>query len=660
MHSSKLKNLAKIISITFLFSLFALNNVQAQTVTSNQTGTHGGYNYEYWKDSGNGTMILKDGGSFSCSWDNINNILFRKGIKYNETQTHQELGYITMEYACDYRPNGNSYLAVYGWTSNPLVEYYIIESWGTWKPPGNVGSKGTITVDGGTYDIFETTRYNQPSIKGNTTFQQYWSVRQQKRTSGTISITEHFNAWERLGMRMGKMYEVSLVVEGYQSSGQADVTYMSIKVGNSPNSTSQPYYPQPTNSNNSNNSNNNQTSGQPLRVLAKQLRDKGREFYIGCAVPSYFSAADQEIVKREFDIITCENDMKIGTISPNQNQFNFSGGDRIVQFAKENDMKVHGHTFVWHKYNPWWVDGTKSMMESYINTVATHYKGDIYVWDVVNEAFHRDGSYRINAIGTNGQDGASIYGQKQGTKYIEDAFIAARKADPNAKLIYNDYDLMMRDVKFEAVYQMVKDFKSRNIPIDGVGFQAHLGPDFTEERARAFGQKMQSLAALGVESYVTEMDVGCQDTSQAGLQKQADVFRWITEECIKQPYCRALQVWGIRDSQSWRINPESPEDRAIAPLIFDDNGQKKPAYYAIQQVLEDALNSQILPQIVEGDTNGDGEFNSIDYATLKQILLGINTENRYIYWEQASDLDKNGTVDSIDYALMKMRLLGIK
>ncbi|WP_257197683.1 dockerin type I repeat-containing protein [Acetivibrio clariflavus] len=72
------------------------------------------------------------------------------------------------------------------------------------------------------------------------------------------------------------------------------------------------------------------------------------------------------------------------------------------------------------------------------------------------------------------------------------------------------------------------------------------------------------------------------------------------------------------------------------------------------------MNSQILPQIVEGDTNGDGEFNSIDYATLKQILLGINTENRYIYWEQASDLDKNGTVDSIDYALMKMRLLGIK
>ena len=655
MKKSKLNFFVKLICIAFSFSLLLATNVQAnKIISSNEYGTYDGHYYEFYRDAGNGTMTLREGGSFYCSWNNVFNIWFRRGLKFDNSKTHQELGYIRMGYSCDFLSVGNSFLGVYGWTTNPMVEFYIIDSWGTWRPPGDVGFKGTITVDGYTYDVFETNRTGVISIKGDTNFKQYWSVCQQKRTSGTISITEHFNAWERMGMNLGLVHEISMLVRGYQSNGRADVTYMSIKIGDPSDPLPTPYSSEPGYLTNP------QTSGQPLRVLTKQLRDRGREFYIGCAVPSYFSAADQEIVKREFDIITCENDMKIGTISPNQNQFNFSGGDRIVQFAKENDMKVHGHTFVWHKYNPWWVDGTKSMMESYINTVATHYKGDIYVWDVVNEAFHRDGSYRINAIGTNGQDGASIYGQKQGTKYIEDAFIAARKADPNAKLIYNDYDLMMRDVKFESVYQMVKDFKSRNIPIDGVGFQAHLGPDFTEERARAFGQKMQSLAALGVESYVTEMDVGCQDTSQAGLQKQADVFRWITEECIKQPYCRALQVWGIRDSQSWRINPESPEDRAIAPLIFDDNGQKKPAYYAIQQVLEEALNSQILPQIVEGDTNGDGEFNSIDYATLKQILLGINTENRYIYWEQASDLDKNGTVDSIDYALMKKRLLGIK
>ncbi len=228
-----------LMSFAISFILFPVNVQADVTITSNQTGTHGGYNYEYWKDSGNGTMILKDGGAFSCEWSNINNILFRKGFKYNETQTHQQLGNITVTYSCNYQPNGNSYLGVYGWTSDPLVEYYIIESWGNWRPPGAT-SKGTITVDGGTYDIYETTRINQPSIKDNTTFQQYWSVRTSKRTSGTISVSEHFKAWERMGMKMGKMYEVALVVEGYQSSGKADVTSMTITVGGSPAS------PQPT------------------------------------------------------------------------------------------------------------------------------------------------------------------------------------------------------------------------------------------------------------------------------------------------------------------------------------------------------------------------------------------------------------------------------
>lgn len=218
--------------IAISFTLFPVS-VQAKTITSNDTGTHGGYNYEYWKDNGNGTMVLKDGGAFSCEWSNINNILFRKGLKYNETQTHQQLGNITLTYSCNYQPNGNSYLSVYGWTSDPLVEYYIIESWGNWRPPGAT-SKGTITVDGGTYDVYETTRVNQPSIKGTATFQQYWSVRTSKRTTGTISVSEHFKAWEKMGMKMGKMYEVSFVVEGYQSSGKADVTSMSINVGDTP------------------------------------------------------------------------------------------------------------------------------------------------------------------------------------------------------------------------------------------------------------------------------------------------------------------------------------------------------------------------------------------------------------------------------------------
>src|SRR5699024_10667712 len=142
-------------------------------------------------------------------------------------------GNMSIDYGVNYNPDGNSYLTVYGWTVDPLVEYYIVESWGDWRPPG-AESKGTINVDGGTYDIYETTRENKPSIIGNTTFQQYWSVRRDKSTSGTISVSEHFNAWVAHGMPMGNMYEVALTVEGWQSSGWADVYQNDLIIGGSP------------------------------------------------------------------------------------------------------------------------------------------------------------------------------------------------------------------------------------------------------------------------------------------------------------------------------------------------------------------------------------------------------------------------------------------
>nr|AEI54132.1 xylanase [Paenibacillus campinasensis] len=202
----------------------------ATTITSNEIGTHDGYDYEFWKDSGgSGSMTLNSGGTFSAQWSNINNILFRKGKKFNETQTHQQIGNMSITYGANFQPNGNAYLTVYGWTVDPLVEFYIVDSWGTYRPTGT--HKGTINVDGGTYDIYETTRVNQPSIKGTATFKQYWSVRTSKRTSGTISVSEHFRAWESRGMPMGKMYEVAMTVEGYQSSGSANVYSNTLTIG---------------------------------------------------------------------------------------------------------------------------------------------------------------------------------------------------------------------------------------------------------------------------------------------------------------------------------------------------------------------------------------------------------------------------------------------
>jgi endo-1,4-beta-xylanase len=209
----------------------AFNSARAaETFTSNKTGTKNGWDYEYWKDSGTGSMTVNDNGTFSCSWSNINNILFRTGKKFNQTQTHNQIGNISITYNASFNPNGNAYLCVYGWSVDPLVEYYIVESWGTYRPTGT--NKGTANIGGSTYDLYETTRTNQPSIKGNATFKQYWAVRQSKRTSGTINVTDVFNAWYGKNMHLGKMYEVALTVEGYQSSGNASISSYQLRYGN--------------------------------------------------------------------------------------------------------------------------------------------------------------------------------------------------------------------------------------------------------------------------------------------------------------------------------------------------------------------------------------------------------------------------------------------
>ena len=136
-------------------------------------------------------------------------------------------GQYVLEYeASTYNHNGtNSYLTVYGWTRRPLVEFYIVESFGVYRPPGIAPSdprrKGTITVDGATYDIYHTSRTG-PNIDGNGPFQQYYSVRRNagRRTSGTVSVSKHFDEWKKLGMELGSLYEIALCVEAYAGSSE--------------------------------------------------------------------------------------------------------------------------------------------------------------------------------------------------------------------------------------------------------------------------------------------------------------------------------------------------------------------------------------------------------------------------------------------------------
>lgn len=245
MKKKKRNLLCVLLSAAMCFSMIPAETAEAitlytasgNTIVKNADqikGTENGYSYELWNqnDAGTATMKLGEGGAYSCEWSNIENVLFRRGVDFDCTKTYKELGNISIEYDADYdNPTQNTYLCVYGWTRDPLIEYYIVDSWGSWRPPGADSTMGTITVDGGTYDVYVTDRINQPSIDGNTTFKQYWSVRRSKRTSGTISVSQHFAEWEKLGMETGKLYEAALNVEGYMSSGKADVKKNIVTVG---------------------------------------------------------------------------------------------------------------------------------------------------------------------------------------------------------------------------------------------------------------------------------------------------------------------------------------------------------------------------------------------------------------------------------------------
>ncbi|KAG8818325.1 hypothetical protein FRB91_009675 [Serendipita sp. 411] len=190
----------------------------ARAGTPSSTGTHNGFYYSFWTD-GAGTVTYTNGaaGSYSVQWSgNAGNWVGGKGWNPGSAQT--------ISYTANYNPNGNSYLAVYGWTTSPLIEYYIVESYGTWNPSSGGTRKGSVTSDGGTYDILTTQRVNQPSIQGTATFTQFWSVRTSKRTGGTVTIANHFNAWKALGMNLGTHNYQIMATEGYQSSGSATVT----------------------------------------------------------------------------------------------------------------------------------------------------------------------------------------------------------------------------------------------------------------------------------------------------------------------------------------------------------------------------------------------------------------------------------------------------
>lgn len=331
-------------------------------------------------------------------------------------------------------------------------------------------------------------------------------------------------------------------------------------------------------------------------AVAQSLRRRADEsgILVGAAVdPRRFSEPSYAAtLAREFNMVEPENVMKWGTIRPDRETFDFGPGDRVVAFAREHGMKVRGHCLLWSEYNPAWLargsftpEQLKAMLREHITKVMKHYSGKVFAWDVVNESFLADGRVEPSIW----YDSPGIGLKDKGTAYIEQAFRWAREADPKALLFYNDYDTEAVNPKSDAVYEMVKDFKRRGVPVDGVGIQAHIF-NLDVKELSSFAANLERLVALGVQVHITEMDVGLpldaqgRLLNQADLARQADIYRFIATACFRQPGCTAFQTWGFTDKYTWI--PEYTKGQKGAPLLFDRAYAPKPAYKSVLEAFD--------------------------------------------------------------------------
>lgn len=306
------------------------------------------------------------------------------------------------------------------------------------------------------------------------------------------------------------------------------------------------------------------TAASPLRDLAAA---KGVYFGTAATVSEWNDSAYKALGNREANMLTPGNEMKWDTTEPNRGQFNFGPADSLVASAVAANQKVRGHTLVWHSQTPNWVQNLpaaelRQAMINHITTEVNHYRGKLYAWDVVNEAFDEDGTRR-----------QSFWQQKLGDGYIAEAFRAARAADPTVKLYYNDYNTDGIGAKSDAVYNMVKSFLQQGIPIDGVGLQAHL---IVGQVPGTMRQNIQRFADLGVEVAITELDIRMQTPPTAAkLATQASDYTAVANACLAVAGCVGITTWGLSDKYSW-IPSVFPGEGAALP--FDDSLRPKPAY----------------------------------------------------------------------------------
>jgi GH35 family endo-1,4-beta-xylanase len=283
------------------------------------------------------------------------------------------------------------------------------------------------------------------------------------------------------------------------------------------------------------------------------------------------------IAGRRFDVVTPENEMKWEATEPSRGVFAFGAADAIVSFAQQHGETVHGHALAWYSQNPAWLTGGTfsrqdliDILNAHIAAIVGHFRGKVSMWDVVNEA-----------IGDDAQLRPTIWSQGIGPDYVDIAFRAARAADPSALLFINDYNIEGPGPKADALYALVSGLVGRGVPIDGVGFQAHVTAGGIS--TAGLDSQFARYAALGLQVAVTELDVRLPlPADSTALAAQAATYTAAIDACVSAPNCQSFTTWGFTDEYSW-IPSFLPGWGAALP--WDANLQTKPAYNALAPYL---------------------------------------------------------------------------
>jgi endo-1,4-beta-xylanase len=334
-------------------------------------------------------------------------------------------------------------------------------------------------------------------------------------------------------------------------------------------------------------------------------------FLIGSAINRWqYSGKDSigvEIIKRQFNSVTPENDLKWESVHPKKGIYNFEPADQYVEFGEKNKMFIVGHTLVWQHQTPKWVfeeENGKSVdretllnrMKDHIYTVMGRYKGRIQGWDVVNEALNEDGSLR-----------QSPWMKIIGEDYIEKAFEYAHEADPEAELYYNDYSLENKPKRDGAV-RLLKKLKEKGVFVSGIGDQMHAKMDWPD--TSQIDSMLVDFENIGTKVMITELDInvlpyknisrsadvtlnfkvdeklnpykdGLPDSVNIALaNRYADIFKVLVKH---QNIVERVTFWGVRDSDSW-LNNWPIRGRTDYPLLFDRQGEPKLAFYKVIKI----------------------------------------------------------------------------